>query len=764
VLLQDAQGDDIDYLQVHGYNAQQTVCELQYPWQAGGNQINNGTKFIARNPDGTGDWQGQQSSNIQPTPGEDNNNSGGNYFRIKHRAEGLVCAEETITIESCTDASCTQLNSQTVSVDFILNGVPQETLTFSESIDHSFAYSSSTTPAQLAVSGDYHCSYFDLSPSNCQIVFNKAGFVFSMPAGGQLLDNQVAGEVFELEITVVAEDEQGQCQGVITGEWATEFTMVYQQPSTPTTNSYLIENTEIAKSLSAPPQTATSISLNYSNDSSARFSNRYDDAGQISLYASLNLDGELIQGQSTPFWVRPQQLKLATDPSLTSADASGIDHHPAGKAFIYELQAVNAFGQLTTNYHSANLQFDLAMQAPLNSADGGFYYGDGYWLQTGTNGFVSVQGKVSDFVAGVSRFEQAYFSEVGVMALDVRDNNYGFAGDVVSLSEIALLGRFTPSYFQQSVRVDTVNVVDYNGNLQAPAGFAYSGERQTDNLSANGVIGYGQAPQLHITPYNELGEVTQNYIGDFQKLSAADISVITPTADNRYLGSEDLPLTIEAELFIGELQADTLAPGEMDYIFSASDHYRYRREQNALVAPFKGEIELAVESIVDNDGILAISTENPLVQGPIDNFIRFGRWVIDNGFGPETSPQPLPMQIEEYDGSGFIVNKDENLVSFDATDPDNLVLTYDNLQLPLLPGVITVSGSGFFVTGKTRELIISASSDGSRGQVRLEYQAPSWLDFNWSEGALGFNENPRAVATLGLYRGNDRILYRRESR
>ena len=52
------------------------------------------------------------------------------------------------------------------------------------------------------------------------------------------------------------------------------------------------------------------------------------------------------------------------------------------------------------------------------------------------------------------------------------------------------------------------------------------------------------------------------------------------------------------------------------------------------------------------------------------------------------------------------------------------------------------------------------------GQVEVIYDISDWLKYDWGyddEGVDGlYDDNPRAVATFGIYRGNDRIIYQRE--
>ena len=73
--------------------------------------------------------------------------------------------------------------------------------------------------------------------------------------------------------------------------------------------------------------------------------------------------------------------------------------------------------------------------------------------------------------------------------------------------------------------------------------------------------------------------------------------------------------------------------------------------------------------------------------------------------------------------------------------------------------------SGLFINGRQNQLLYSAPAQ--QGALEWEYEVPSWLKFKWndidtdSDGNF-YDDNPSALLSFGMYRGNDRIISWRE--
>lgn len=54
---------------------------------------------------------------------------------------------------------------------------------------------------------------------------------------------------------------------------------------------------------------------------------------------------------------------------------------------------------------------------------------------------------------------------------------------------------------------------------------------------------------------------------------------------------------------------------------------------------------------------------------------------------------------------------------------------------------------------------LTAPGPGGEGSVVVTPQVPDWLTYDWKGD--GF-ENPSGLATFGIYKGNEKIIFRRE--
>jgi MSHA biogenesis protein MshQ len=189
------------------------------------------------------------------------------------------------------------------------------------------------------------------------------------------------------------------------------------------------------------------------------------------------------------------------------------------------------------------------------------------------------------------------------------------------------------------------------------------------------------------------------------------------------------------------------------YQLSSSDHFFYNRSANALVSPFRSDIDFSVTAITDTDNVNVLSTT---AASPTGVEIRFGRLVLENSFGPETSNFPQPMRLEHYDGSGFTESLANSCESFDASR-----ISLSNISLdPLLTAVLGSTGN--FINGQTQEIGFQATGAGNQGQIGVTYDSFDWLKYDWDDDG-DYDDNPTAVATFGLFRGDDRLIHWREA-
>jgi MSHA biogenesis protein MshQ len=248
------------------------------------------------------------------------------------------------------------------------------------------------------------------------------------------------------------------------------------------------------------------------------------------------------------------------------------------------------------------------------------------------------------------------------------------------------------------------------------------------------------------------------------------VTYITPTEDadtDNLLGAKvKLTANLSEGVFLDE------SGGVITYAFNAEDNFVYLRDQNTEITPFPAKIELGIAAVSDTDGVVAIDSDGDggngrlWVLNPQGKEIRFGRTSLKNSFGPETSPIGQVLSIEYFDGTNFVLADTDTCTQYNSTNVSFGSLNGVGLDSADIPAV-----SGAFVdiddlpNGVTRQIFLPAVAAGNQGKVEVIYNIYPWLQYDWHWNGVEvktLNKNPSAIATFGLFRGNDRIIYIRE--
>ena len=715
------------------------------------------------------------------------------HFEILHDGNGLTCAAETVTIKACIDDSCANLSTEPITLDFLVDGALISAPTFTGSTDISFnntdveTVTLSVANATVSASDPVVCD--DGSGVSCDMEFTNAGFRFlygSDDTGLVPIANQTSGLAFSDTLRLQAfKDNNGVCEGYFDNDNNPREIKLSQENVVPEIGAvnelkFTVEVNDIVHEITKHPG-FTDTTLTFGNNSIATIEKPiYHDAGQIRLHANYNVGGISLTGNSNLFWVSPVELVVsATSGStvLNGASSTAGPTHAAGDNFTLTVSAKNSLGVVTPNYSPGQIELKVERTGPTpaltGSVNGDLMYAAGAKLSASV-GSTFQDITLTNFSSGISTFNGAQYSEVGLLNLDAKDSDYGNVGiiidtknanDVNDIADIDI-GRFIPDHFEQ--------IIVTNGSFLATCNigttFAYSG--QTDEATGLiGAISYLTKPVLAITARNKQGNITQNYYedgqgtsNDYMKLAAAGVGVTAPTLDEVARGVDTTLLPLTANMNTGTLSQNdltTLIPadnplprGVLHYQFSELDNFFYNRSANALVAPFNSDIDFSIATIIDSDNV-NVDVAKVVDASPTGVEIRFGRLVLENSFGPEISSLPQPMQIEHFDGTNYIVSENNNCVTYDASN-----ITLSNISLnPALTGA--AGGNGNFIGGETRAVELTAPGAGNTGEVGVVYSTFDWLRFDWGN-TDSYDQDPSAIATFGLYRGNDRIISWRE--
>ncbi|WP_305370076.1 DUF6701 domain-containing protein [Photobacterium leiognathi] len=157
--------------------------------------------------------------------------------------------------------------------------------------------------------------------------------------------------------------------------------------------------------------------------------------------------------------------------------------------------------------------------------------------------------------------------------------------------------------------------------------------------------------------------------------------------------------------------------------------------------------------------------------------LHYGRMVLSDAISMFDKPVTIPLKIEHWNGIEFVTHGDDSgskynsnyfcKVALHPTGAENeSILTankIDNVTLgksDKIEAHPNLSKPDDYKKQQTRfwlRIANDAPVDIGCSQDNKEYQP--WLTYNWRE--LG-DEDPSAVVTFGVYRGNDRIVYRGE--
>ncbi len=456
---------------------------------------------------------------------------------------------------------------------------------------------------------------------------------------------------------------------------------------------------------------------------------------------------QTVAGTSVPLTVRPFALAATVPGNPAASTAGGSAFQAAGRPFDVQVRAVqydsgddtDTDGQpdghgdnLPTN--NANLS-DNATVASFDASvalSGHLTAGPPGAADPGLAGLSGVSGFTSGSATGSGRYD-----EVGVIEV-VAGFNGAYLGRSITLAgDTGPVGRFHPERFSLESQMDGVLEALCNG-------FNYTGQS----------FGYSIAPEFTLAAraFNASGSgpITGNYRGSWQKLAIGDFSRTDPVSDVNQMGTAGTLLEVTTTA-----DTATLIPnGNGTLIYEpGADTFIYTRDANARMAPFEAELEAELTSIADSDGAAMPAAELPVLESTGAS-IRYGRLFLENAYGPETMNLRVPFEAQIWNGSRFERHTDENCWAYDTADA---VIT----DTP--PNTTVDARTGTLVDGAPAsgsELVLSAPGGGNTGSVQVRYPVPGYWqdDFN-GDGSV---EDPTAIATFGVYRGHDRVIYWQE--
>ncbi|MCC4775591.1 DUF6701 domain-containing protein [Vibrio cyclitrophicus] len=477
-------------------------------------------------------------------------------------------------------------------------------------------------------------------------------------------------------------------------------------------------------------------------------------------------DGSYDLEGSFSIYSRPWQFAICTDNNSDGNSSSGAAFVAAGEAFdvyarpIKYTNSSSVCGDdnlLTYNYFksTASVEVTTTLDTPLITVYPDAKLGD---LTPETQ--LAKQISSNDQSNKGYKFESLKYSEVGSFNFVATETGSFYGSILGGFSGSKSIGRFYPKYFiQGSPEWNVANQNDiaylsqpYDSTVHQVYPMA-SGENDTDNALNN---------------YRFFSSDLQASFGILDDASVdngflLDTGAGTWSADRKHWLLNDSAAVLQRV-------TDSDDVSRRDTPFNTSD-------ANSTATNFGLTIEgTDPVSFTDSD-TLTNSAAFP-VQPPA----RYGRMALDDIGGNSDTTLTIPLRAEFWDGSEFVVNDDDNRSTFNGSNTCKQVIWHSEgvtTTLASLSGSRSVDDGEEEVTANQNT---PSGTDAPREQVRLwlrmddlaptaktgenpitcsgSDQEQPWLRYNWRQ--LG-DEDPSTVVTFGIYRGNDRVIYRGES-
>lgn len=659
------------------------------------------------------------------------------HFELSHPGTGITCAPTAVTVRACLNAACTELFTDPVSVTLSPAGwVGGNTISFSGGTTTAYFQRTTLGSATLGVTTSTPITRpftqtlcrnggSAAAANQCQLSVVDAGLIVTVP---DLIASR-PDTTAQLR-AVRASDNAAVCVPAFENVTRpVRFWTDYVDPGAsgrPASLQMQVNGSAVATSAAAA---ATQANIAFGPGGVANMTVTYADAGRMQLNArydgsAATSDAGLVLTGAGQFVSRPVGLCVQTGGECASGDASCPLFRRAGENFPLTLRAVGwesdadidlCTGNVATpNFALTNIALSADLVAP-GGGDGGSVAPITYNHVAAANGQTQVN--VSE-------------SEVGVFRFRATPGNY--LGGAMGGGFSAPTGRFYPDSFALSM----LDVGSLQSQCSISNAFTYTGQP----------FGWQLQPEVLIEARAVGGTLTRNYTADgFRKLAASDVQRTFPAADTVALGTDANLLALQATSHDGDLLVS--APGQLLYRFSASDEFSFNKTLLARVAPFQPQLAFSLTNVSDSDGVTA-----PLVplnfQPTSTGDIRYGHLRLENVYGPETlAALPMPFRLEYWQGSRFVTHTDDGCWAWNSTD----VTTTGN------HGTVAV-GSGTVLSGQGGPL--SLLPLGTTGTDELQWTVPLWLQDFWQSTTT--LENPEALATFGVFRGHDRVIYWRE--
>jgi MSHA biogenesis protein MshQ len=748
------------------------------------------------------------------------------HYRIEHSATGITCQASTVTVRACANDNCSQEYDQeaTITLSATSNGsneatwIGGDTRTFTGSVDFLLQQTTEaietievSNPSPVAtnptryyedgVEGDDTIQFYDtaifIDGDSSDTEKNDSDIVTQI-AGKPSNENPYA-KTFQVKV-LRTDDNTGACVPALIADGTAKFSyLVPEIAHGLTDNTFSVNSNGDSTSLFAA-NTPKDLDLIFDNNGVASFDLTSTDTGKYQLQVSMDIlvtdengnpltdangnptnETYTVSDTTNTFIVRPLAVFVDAADNPQSQNANDGKFKTAAANFTLNFKAL----RWTTDRDSdSNGVWDACGQSELGE-DSEYSVPDSDYARVpiwdigqpaadlvlpagGNNPGLSYSDGYVTFTAGESivTADNVSYSEVGIIQMqqDGANNFPEESGVPVPLCS-PYIGRFYPHHFELT-QGDLTNRVERN--CDPASNFTYLGE----NLEFT----------YTLTAKNAAEDPTKNYIGDFAKFNGTGAVPF---------GEQDSDYTVAA---IDE-ESDTPLNNRLDL-----QSFSMVTPWDEGVAEFKvklhvkradpedGPFDNAIfgVSVMDSDDVSIadfdldadVDGTNEHIQAAPGTILRYGRISLENAHGSELLDLNVPMNAEYFKEGSFRKNTDDTcteitppLVIYDIQPALDSVFSSSDICVIDI-GSPGNSGIGCELLGETAKqfssppdngdfnLWFAAPGAGKTGSFMIEADVPDFLQYDWKgEG----DDNPTARATFGIYKGNERIIYLRET-
>nr|WP_306288420.1 DUF6701 domain-containing protein [Pseudoalteromonas sp. WY3] len=686
--------------------------------------------------------------------------------------QGLTCQAKDMALTACANDTCDVLFDQPSSLNLSPDNSGKQSWVTGENISFT-----GTTNIQFAkrTTGSATIGYNTADPSaplrcyiggknvglsGCKVVFSDAGFIFKNESDNNTtIPTQLSGKPSNtgfnakaLAIQAVKTNTAtGACEAAfpVGAEVALDLAYTCSAGVSCSDPVQLSNNNKVY----AIEQSYKAVPLQFDDESKAQIVINYPDAAQLSLNAKTNLILDPITnlsvnltGSSNEYVVKPFGLAMSLPNDGFATDAAGSLFKLTGETFDLKMNAVqwragqdnnndgypDNYSEITNNpiaKHFINEQPLVTAQLKLPMA--------------GTSGTLAVVNTVAfkDTGSLSESISQYSYDQVGIIDLiaGLNDGDYFGAGDVKG--ELYNVGRFAPSQFKIIGVQAAAQCTDYGSNLtylEQPfeLGFTVQAQNQNNQLMSNYRAGFDKSVVQVGAENNEAG----NYVP-----ASSFASRLVNLGENNWGDTNDGQWQMnQSNVTLKRLGVDQPdGPFAMVNLMATLTNIERATLIDANDSP--------------NTQVTCSTNCNSVRLNSVPIEFRFGRLVLGNNAGSDLDRLLIPMESQYWDGNGFIVNSNDNCSVFQHPKLSQVSPVNPPLEYEYGNGAAGKLEAGGYPVNNG----IYAKPNGS-GTFTLEYNTYDWLKWDWQGDQSQLN--PYAILQFGHFRGNDRVIYWRETR